>query len=132
MTDASDAMKIRLMLLAGVLLAAVAPVAGPASPPATAEERFGYEGELARKEQEKLRKEGQELEELHSKAAGISKHLNGTLVITLENGQVWGQNAPESYFPLEIGDPVRIRPAAMGSFLLYGNSKRSIRVTRLR
>ena len=50
MSDASDAMKIRLMLLAGVLLAAVAPVARPASPPATAKERFGYEGELARKE----------------------------------------------------------------------------------
>jgi hypothetical protein len=177
MSDFSDAMKIRLLLLAGVLLAAIAPglaaqelpaalsacraeqddaqrlacydreidrqvqapamgaaapVASPAIPTATAEERFGYQGELARKEKEKSGKKDQDLEELHSKAAGISKRLNGTLVVTLENGQVWGQNAPESYFPLEVGDPVRIRPAAMGSFLLYGNSKRSIRVTRLR
>ncbi|MSQ91925.1 MAG: hypothetical protein EXR87_03185 [Gammaproteobacteria bacterium] len=101
-------------------------------PPAAAEERFGYEGALARKEQDELRKEEPELAELHSKAAGISTRPNGTLVITLENGQVWRQNAPESYFPLKIGDPVRIRPAAMGSFLLFGNSRRSIRVTRLR
>jgi hypothetical protein len=107
------------------------PAAAPAAGTATAEERFGQEGPLYREVLEKTQKIDRELAELHSKVAILSMRPDGALVITLENGQVWGQKSSEPSFRLKIGEPVRIKRAAMGSFILYGDSKWSTRVTRL-
>ena len=107
------------------------PAAAPAGVTTTAEERFGQEGALDQEVRARTQKADRELVELRSKVAILSKRPDGGLVITLENGQVWGQLSPESTFRLKIGEPVRVKRAAMGSFILYGDSKWSTRVTRL-
>ncbi len=109
----------------------------PGSPVAAAtaqtpEERFGYRGVLAREETDRKKQETRALEELVATVTGISAGPNGALVVTLDNGQVWRQNRPESFFHLKAGERIRIEPAVLGSYLLYGSSKRSTRVTRLR
>lgn len=102
----------------------------PAVTPA-AEERFGLEGTLARSERQQAREEGRELLELSSTVTRLTSRADGVLVITLANGQVW---APKEFDPnvvLRVGDPVRIRRGAMGSYVLNGRSSWSTRVRRL-
>jgi hypothetical protein len=111
---------------------APAQAAVPAAASLTPEQRFGYEDVRDRERRDQGPDGTRALEELVAKVAGIAKRPDGALLITLENGQVWRQSTPESYFRLGVGDTVRIKPAALGSFLLYANSRRSIRVTRLR
>ena len=60
------------------------------------------------------------------------RRSNGALVVTLDNDQVWLQNQPTEYFPLKVGDTVRIRSAALGSYMMFAPSKRATRVTRIR
>ena len=57
---------------------------------------------------------------------------SGALVVSLDNDQVWVQNQPTEYFPLTVGDTVRIRSAALGSYMMFAPSKRTTRVTRIR
>ena len=105
-----------------------APVADTQTP----EERFGYRGELAREERDREQQEIRGLEKLVATVTRISTRGDGTLVITLDNGQVWAQNRPDSFFRLKVGEQISIEPAVLGSFLLIGSSKRTARVTRLR
>ncbi|MEK7415968.1 MAG: hypothetical protein AAB263_21910, partial [Planctomycetota bacterium] len=105
------------------------PAAGTAQTP---EERFGYRGVLAREEYDRDKQETRRLEELVATVTEISARPDGALVMTLDNGQVWRQNRPDSFFHLKVGEQVKIEPAALGSFLLSGSSKRSTRVTRVR
>jgi hypothetical protein len=111
---------------------AAAPVIAPVATIPAAEERFGRNDALAREERRKLQKDDHDLEELHSTVAGISRRPDGALVVTLENGQVWGQKTPDPDFRLRIGEQARIKRTAMGSYFLYGKSSWSTRVTRLR
>jgi hypothetical protein len=60
------------------------------------------------------------------------RRSSGALVVSLDNDQVWVQNQATEYFPLRVGDTVRIRSAAMGSYMLFAPSKRATRVTRIR
>ncbi len=110
---------------------AAVPVTAPAAATPTAEERFGYQGVLAREEREKLQSAAPDLEELRSTVADISRRADGVLIVTLENGQVWMQKTPDPDFRLRIGDPAKVKRSAMGSYFLYGNSSWSTRVTRL-
>jgi hypothetical protein len=96
------------------------------------EERFGYQGALAREEHDRDREEARGLGELVATVTEISTRADGTLVMTFDNGQVWRQNRPDAFFRLKVGEQVKIEPAAMHSFLLSGPSKRSTRVTRVR
>ncbi|MEN9704514.1 MAG: hypothetical protein RLZZ393_393 [Pseudomonadota bacterium] len=43
---------------------------------------------------------------------------SGMAVVTLDNGQQWRQQESVAYFPLAIGDTVRIEKGALGSFRL--------------
>jgi hypothetical protein len=60
------------------------------------------------------------------------QRTSGALVISLDNDQVWIENQASEYFPLKIGDTVRIRSAALGSYMMFTPSKRTTRVTRIR
>jgi hypothetical protein len=111
--------------------AAPAPAAAPAAAP-TAEEMFGREGAMAQEESERKEKETRALGELQAKVTEIWTRSDGLMVVTLDNGQVWKQNRPDSFFRLKSGDTVKIQPAALGSYLMSGPSKRSTRVTRLK
>lgn len=106
---------------------------GPGVSPAatTPEERFGRRAELAREKEAKARADERELGELQAVVTEIWTRSDGLMRITLDNGQVWSQNAPDAFFRLKTGDKVKIQPAALGSYLLSGPSKRSTRVTRI-
>ena len=95
--------------------------AGTRSP----EDRFGLR--VDREEQ----KAG-ELTELSATATAISAKLRGELVITLDNGQVWGEIAPGSKIKVKPGDAVKIEAGTLGSFILIAPNGRSSKVTRIR
>lgn len=74
-------------------------------------------------------------ERLREIAATVSRiqmrRADGVLIVSLDNDQVWVQNEPVEYFPLKVGDNVRIRSAALGSYLMLTPAKRTCRVTRI-
>jgi cell pole-organizing protein PopZ len=108
---------------------AAAAVAAP-----TAEEKFGYRGDVAREqlEQEEKKTQSAQLEQLVTQIKAVSWQPLGEFVVTLDNDQVWAQKRPESSVKPKVGDPVTIKPAALGSFLLVTKSGRSTRVARVK
>jgi hypothetical protein len=60
------------------------------------------------------------------------RRSSGALVVSLDNDQVWVENQPSEYFPLKVGDTVRIRSGALGAYMMFAPSKRATRVTRIR
>jgi hypothetical protein len=54
------------------------------------------------------------------------------MTFTLDNGQIWRQNRPDSMFRIQSGDEILIQPASLGSFILSGPGKKSTRVTRVK
>ncbi len=109
---------------------APAPAAAEAVAPQTPEEKFGYRGVLAREEQERTKVAV--LEQLEATVTEIARRGDGAMVMTLDNGQVWAQNRPDAFFRLKVGERVKIEPAALGSFMMIGPSKRTARVTRVK
>jgi len=109
-----------------------ATLAAESPPVLTPEEQFGRTGAMAREESDRKNKESRDLGELSATVTEIWSRSDGLMVFTLDNGQVWKQNAPDSHFRLKSGEKVKIQPASMSSFLLSGPSKRSTRVTRLK
>jgi hypothetical protein len=106
--------------------------APPAVPAATPEERFGRTGVMTREEADRKEQESRELTELQATVTEIWTRADGLMVLTLDNGQIWKQVRPDSRFRLKAGEKVKIQPAALGSFLLSGPTKRSTRVSRVK
>lgn len=106
--------------------------APPAAPPLTPEERFGRTGAMIRDESDRKEQESRELGELRATVTEIWTRADGLMVLTLDNGQIWKQVRPDSAFRLKAGEKIRIQPAALGSYLLSGESKRSTRVSRVK
>jgi hypothetical protein len=106
--------------------------ADPPPAPASAEERFGRERAIAQREAERAREESRQLGSLEAVVTDIRRRADGLMTLTLDNGQVWQQNRPDSMFRLEEGDPVVIQPGALKSYILSGPSKRSTRVSRVK
>lgn len=86
------------------------------------------------------------LEQIESKAPGggsakadrvtsavvaLKRDRDGRFTVTLENGQVWDQIEIQSGATPAVGDPVTIRRAAMGSYLLVTPRGVATRVKRL-
>ena len=95
------------------------------SPPSP-EGQFGIAG--GKLEQ---KKEAVVPKEIQAVVSGVARRPRGELVITLDNGQVWAQLAPQEYYPLKIGDTVHISKGALGSYSLTTPAKRGSKVTRL-
>lgn len=115
--------------------APAAPVVAPAPAPAAAakpEDNFGRERQLAHEEDRKRAEASQSVGELRASIVAIEKRMDGLMTFTLDNGQVWRQNRPDSRFSINQGDEVRIQPGSLGSFILSGPSKKSTRVTRVK
>jgi hypothetical protein len=105
--------------------ASAAAAAPAAASSATAE--FGVsEGPLAAKRQVSG------IKEITAVVTSVSVRPRGELLMTLDNGQVWQQNQAVEYFPLNVGDTVKIKSAALGSYLLQTPAKRTTKVTRVR
>ncbi len=115
--------------------AATATVAAAAAAPVAAtkpEDSFGRERELAYAEDQKRAEATREVGELQATIAGLEKRMDGLMTFTLDNGQVWRQNRPDSRFSVKQGDSIRIQPGSLGSFILSGPTKKSTRVTRVK
>jgi hypothetical protein len=117
---------------APVAAAAATSAAAPVAAGATAEENFGRERQVAAEEQKRQQDEARSLGELEAYVTGIETRMDGLMTFTLDNGQVWRQNSPDSKFHLSEGDRVKIQPGSLKSFILSGPSKKSTRVTRVK
>lgn len=118
--------------------AAAAPAASAGATAAargeSAEDKFGYRGNIARAELDKKKEaEQQGFEQLNAKVAELSTLPHGELQLTLDNGQVWQQKSADRALRLKVGDQVTIKRALMNSFLLTSESvKGSMRVARVK
>ena len=110
---------------------AAAATSAPVAAAASAEENFGRERQVAAEEQKRQQEEARSLGELEAYVTGIETRMDGLMTFTLDNGQVWRQNSPDSKFHLREGDRVKIQPGSLKSFILSGPSKKSTRVTRV-
>lgn len=77
------------------------------------------------------RRAATEPQEITAAVTGLERRASGLLVVALDNGQSWVENEPAD-LSLKIGDTVRIRAAAFGSYMLFASSKRFTHVTRIR
>lgn len=115
--------------------ATAAPAAAAAVPAAAAtatpEDAFGRQHKIQAEEQKRQQQEARELGELEANVTKIEKRMDGLMTITLDNGQVWRQNSPDAMFRLKEGDPVKIQPGSMKSFIMSGPTKKSTRVSRV-
>ena len=106
-----------------------ATAAGEATPPPSPADLFGRDA--GQSQDIVLRAAGIErVDEIRARVTGARLDPYGKLILTLDNGQVWSQiDSPAPH--LKSGDEVRIRRAAMGSYLLTAvDGKRSSRVRR--
>jgi hypothetical protein len=111
--------------------AATAPAAAAPAAAATAEDNFGREQQIQAEEQQRQQQEARALGELQATVTHIETRMDGLMTMTLDNGQVWRQNSPDSKFRVKEGDRVKIQPGAMKSFILSGPTKKSTRVSRV-
>lgn len=68
----------------------------------------------------------------HAAVTGIESRGDGKFVFSLGNGQVWAQTELNTRIVVRVGDTVRIRAGALGSFLLSNEAGIATRVRRLR
>jgi hypothetical protein len=97
-----------------------------------ATDRFGYRGEVARRELERQAAATPKADSLQARIVAVEWLPHGQFMLTLDNGQVWRQKTPESIGPLKAGDEVTIRAGSLGSFRLSGSSARSTHVQRVK
>lgn len=107
--------------------AALPPAATPpAATAATAPEAgFGARGDIKPDRHE-------ELKELTATVTALGAKAHGELIVTLDNGQVWAEIAPNSKIKVKTGETVKIKRGALGSFSLVAPNGRSSKVTRIR
>jgi hypothetical protein len=115
-------------------VASAAATAGAAAATAqSAEDKFGYRGNMARADLDKKKEVEQGAEELTAKVTELSSLPNGGLVLTLDNGQIWQQKTADRAMHVKVGDQVTIKRGVLNSFLLTSDTnKGSMRVARVR
>ncbi|HKR34272.1 MAG TPA: hypothetical protein VJT10_05505, partial [Steroidobacteraceae bacterium] len=113
---------------------AAAAASSVAAPTPSAEDKFGYRGNIARADlDKKTAEERQEYEQLTAKVSELGTMPHGELLLTLDNGQVWQQKPGDRAMRIKVGDAVTIRRASLGSFLLTSQTTNgSMRVTRVK
>jgi hypothetical protein len=110
--------------------AAPAPVASVAAAPAPAAAPTAEDFGLSKVQKAASSSSPPEIKSVTAKVAGFGHSPNRRTQITLDNGQVWEyEDDPDSL--LSIGDPVTIKRAALGSFILLTPTKHSHRVRRI-
>lgn len=102
------------------------------APAMTPEERFGLRGDVARETLEREKAARQSLERLEARVTAVASGPTGDWVVTLDNGQAWAQVPSGTRYTIRVGDAVTISSASLGSYMLTGESGRSVRVRRRR
>jgi hypothetical protein len=119
-----------------VATATTATVASPPAPAAaapaqSAEDKFGYRGNIARATLDQQKDEGSE--RLTAKVTAVSALAHGEMVLTLDNGQVWQQKPGDRGMRIKVGHDVTIKRGVLNSFLLTSEQVNgSMRVTRVK
>lgn len=108
--------------------AAAGTVAAVDAPTLTPEQKFGATGEL--KQKQDPRPAEPTLEQLTANIKDVRQTSAGHYVVTLDNGQVWRQVTPAPMM-MKAGEPVTIKPRALGSFWMVDASGRGSRVKRI-
>jgi hypothetical protein len=115
---------------AAPVAAAPAPAASVAAAPAPAAAPTAEDFGLSKVQKAASSSSPPEIKSVTAKVAGFGHSPNRRTQITLDNGQVWEyEDDPDSL--LSIGDPVTIKRAALGSFILLTPTKHSHRVRRI-
>lgn len=108
--------------------AAAGAAAAPVTPTLTPEQKFGATGELKLKQEPKPAEPA--LEQLTANISEVRQAPGGNYVVRLDNGQVWRQVTPADMM-MRVGEPVTIKPRALGSFWLIDASGRGSRFKRI-
>lgn len=69
---------------------------------------------------------------IEARIASVTRRQTGERVVTLDNGQVWLLTEVSSRGRLDHGDPVVVRKAALGSYMLVTEGRLSLRARRVR
>jgi hypothetical protein len=95
------------------------------------EHLFGLNDEVRRARGERLESDAAP-EQIQSALAGLEPLGPGRLRLTLANGQVWDQVEAVPSFQPRAGDPITVRQASLGSYLLRGRVGAPVRARRVR
>jgi hypothetical protein len=71
-------------------------------------------------------------EQIESTVTRLDPLEPGRSRITLANGQVWEQVEPSTRFQPRTGEPVTVRQASLGSYLMRASRGAAVRARRLR
>lgn len=74
--------------------------------------------------------DGDEVKEIESTIISFRRDENGALIIAIADGARWRQ-LDISYQSAKVGDKIRIRKAALGSFIANINGRSGMKMTRL-
>lgn len=96
-----------------------------------AEQLFGLNDEVRRARGERVEADAAPMR-IQSALAGLEPLGPGRLRLTLANGQVWEQVEAVPSFQPRAGDPITVRQASLGSFLLRGRVGAPVRARRVR
>lgn len=105
-----------------------APASAPVTAP-TAEQRFGMNGQVERREPNT---QPPKIAKLTGRITAIGYKPRGEAIIKLENGQVWEEADGEEPVNLRIGDEVTIDTGVMGAYWLQYGKHAGVRVKRTR
>jgi hypothetical protein len=94
-------------------------------------DRFGMTADIERK-RDPLAVQEAKHEVLSGKISGLRQALQGELIFTLDNGQVWVQAEASPNLQFAVGEDVHIEHGAMSSLWLVADKHRKVRVKRLR
>lgn len=72
----------------------------------------------------------EQVTEIESTIAGIRNAVDGKPIFTIADGAKWKQTEARDVFP-EVGQSIRIKKAALGSYMANVNGRRAVRVMRL-
>ena len=113
------------------MLASHAAAAQDANDGGAPEHLFGLNDEVRRARGERLESDAAPAQ-IQSALAGLEPLGPGRLRLTLANGQVWDQVEAVPSFQPRAGDPITVRQASLGSFLLRGRVGAPVRARRVR
>jgi hypothetical protein len=101
------------------------------APPPSAEELFGV-GRVARADRPGADVKREELAKIVARVKKLRDATDGSLIVELDNGQVWQQVSSDVSLVVDVGDTVTISRGVLGSYRLSTSGNRVARVRRVR
>jgi len=102
------------------------------TPPPSAENMFGANGEVAGAAPGHQEIKREELKQISGKVTSLRHADDGMIVLELDNGQVWRQQDSGIVLMVNTGDQVTVVRASLGTFRITDKTGRFARFKRLR